>query len=159
MWIILYNGLQLQAKTLPDPKCPEAWCHQLPSLTGWNLQAPPQPERERWIQSILHNKIFHPYTKRNPPLLTMSLPVLLEQPNRRGGFTIFCRQLEVWYSFFPPRADQNPAGGGCGTIQYGTSETLIIPVWKTSFIQCKLRKIGKINYKGAGNDICLKNKK
>ena len=42
-------------------------------------------------------------------LLTMSLPVLLEHPKSLGGFTMFCRLLEVWYSFFPPRADQKPA--------------------------------------------------
>ncbi len=41
--------------------------------------------------------------------LTIIRPVLLEQPNRRGGLTIFRRVEDVWYSFFPPRADQNPA--------------------------------------------------
>ncbi len=41
--------------------------------------------------------------------LTISRPVLLEQPNRRGGLTIFRRVEDVWYSFFPPRTDQNPA--------------------------------------------------
>lgn len=42
--------------------------------------------------------------------LTISLPVLLEQPNSRGGLTAFCRLLEVWYSFLPPRVDQKSPG-------------------------------------------------
>lgn len=29
---------------------------------------------------------------------------------------MFCRLLEVWYSFFPPRADQNPARTGKTSI-------------------------------------------
>lgn len=42
-------------------------------------------------------------------ILTISLPVLFEQPNSRGGLIVFCRVLEVWYSAFPPRAAQKPA--------------------------------------------------
>lgn len=115
----------------PVPMYPESWHHRWPDLTEWNLPELLQPRRQcsrkYWILmgkfEISFCKTLHWHcdtsnlklTCHTFLWLTMSRPVLLEQPNRRGGLSMFCRLLEVWYSFFPPRADQKSAENDTNT--------------------------------------------
>lgn len=48
--------------------------------------------------------------------LTISLPVLFEQANSRGRWTLSDSFVEVWYFPFPPRASQNSAERKTNTI-------------------------------------------
>ena len=121
---------------LPGPRYLGAWHHQWPGLTEWSLLVLLQPDRQCrkkfrltmcmlfYITSFIYIYIYiYIYICwQSKPLkrstseafmwLTMSLPVLLEQPNRRGGWATLLRLLEVWYSFLPPSADQKSAVGG-----------------------------------------------